>query len=81
MPQVSRVLTEAIVVGLLLTVVGTLVSWAMARLTGRAAEYRRARQTWNKNHVMEWSLFLSGAVFHLGCEYTGVNRWYVQNYQ
>jgi hypothetical protein len=26
------------------------------------------------------AVFLSGALFHLICEYTGVNAWYARNY-
>jgi len=26
------------------------------------------------------AVFLSGALFHLICEYTGVNAWYAKNY-
>ena len=34
--------------------------------------------TW-KSDVAMWAL-LCGAVFHVGCEVTGVNKWYVDNY-
>ena len=26
------------------------------------------------------AVFLSGALFHLICEYTGINAWYARNY-
>jgi len=26
------------------------------------------------------TVFLTGALFHLTCEYTGVNEWYARNY-
>ena len=34
--------------------------------------------TW-KSDVAMWAL-LCGAVFHVGCEVTGVNKWSVDNY-
>jgi hypothetical protein len=34
--------------------------------------------TW-KSDVALWA-FGCGAAFHLGCEVTGVNKWYVDNY-
>ena len=34
--------------------------------------------TWSSD-VALWA-FVCGAVFHLGCEATGVNAWYVENY-
>ena len=34
--------------------------------------------TWSSD-VAVWA-FVCGAVFHLGCEVTGVNEWYVKNY-
>ena len=34
--------------------------------------------TWSSD-VALWA-FVCGAVFHLGCEVTGVNEWYVKNY-
>jgi hypothetical protein len=26
------------------------------------------------------TLFLTGALFHLTCEFTGINEWYARNY-
>ena len=34
--------------------------------------------TWSSD-VAVWA-FVCGAGFHLGCEVTGVNEWYVKNY-
>lgn len=34
----------------------------------------------NKNVILYMSLFLSSALFHVLCEYTGINVWYSKNY-
>lgn len=34
----------------------------------------------NKNLILYSSLFLSSALFHIICEYTGINVWYSKNY-
>ena len=36
--------------------------------------------TWNENYIMEVNLFLAGFLFHIVFEYTGINKWYVDNY-
>ena len=53
------VLVEAVVVGVVLALMMSAVTW--------------------KSDVAAWAL-LCGAAFHLGCEVTGVNEWYVRNY-
>ena len=55
----GTVLVEAVVVGLILS----LMMWAV---------------TW-KSEIAAWA-FVCGGAFHVGCEVTGVNRWYAENY-
>ena len=31
---------------------------------------------WNKNYIMEISLFLTGFLTHLAFEFMGANKWY-----
>ena len=33
----------------------------------------------SKSEVAAWA-FACGAAFHIGCEVTGINRWYVEHY-
>lgn len=69
-----NILIEAIVVGLAVVVVGTLVSY----LLGNAfkVDLPPVCNDWNKNYVMEISLFLTGLLAHLLFEFTGLNAWY-----
>ena len=53
------VLVEAVVVGVVLALMMSAVTW--------------------ESDVAVRAL-LCGAAFHLGCEVTGVNEWYVRNY-
>lgn len=64
----QTVLIEAVVVGVLLIGVYIPVSYATDYF------YK------NFQYKIFVDLFVSGALFHLICEYTGVNLWYAQNY-
>ncbi len=55
----GMVLVEAVVVGLVLS----LMLWAT---------------TWKSDVALK--AFACGAAFHIGCEVTGINRWYVEHY-
>ena len=64
-------LTEAPVVGILLVVLFSLILVLLNFIT------------WFKeNHSvhMMLSVFLSGILFHILCEYSGINTWYSKNY-
>jgi hypothetical protein len=67
--QVS--LIEGSIVGLLLVILFSLISFLL----------RNNNLIKNKNIQLYLSLFISGALFHILCEYTGVNVWYVKNYK
>ena len=68
---------EAVFVGLLLVVVGTVVSWVVSKTMG--TDLPPVCKDWNKNYIMEICLFLTGIFVHLLCEVTGMNRWYCKN--
>ena len=72
-----NLIIEAIIVGILILVVGTCVSY-LIRLCIKST-LPQVCKDWNKNHVMEICLFSTGFIAHLLCELTGINKWYCTN--
>ena len=75
----GKLLVEAFVVGLLVVIVGLIVHFAIKKIKPDLCP--RDCAGWNANHIMEISLFLTGALTHLVCEFSGVNQWYVNQYK
>lgn len=69
------VMKEAFFVGILTVIVGTLITLLFK---GKSQSQSQCKD-WNKNYVMEWSLFLTGFAIHIICEYMGINKWYCKN--
>ena len=69
-----KILVECICVGLLVVIFGILVSFLISPLL--KVDLPPKCKEWNKNHVMEITLFLTGVTIHLFCEFTGINKWY-----
>ena len=72
--MITVVLKEAFFVGVLVVIFGTLVGYGVGRVF--SSKLPEVCREWNKNHVMEISLFLTGVLVHLVCEYSGLNKWY-----
>ena len=70
----NNLLYEALVVGLATVVVGTIVGYALSKYMKN--DVSDDCKDWNKNNIMEWSLFLTGVAVHLLSEYSGMNVWY-----
>lgn len=73
---ISTVLLEAIVVGILLIVVYKGVEALFFSNIPTNQIHPAALNTKNQYYI----LFLAGAIFHILCEYTGINIWYVKEY-
>ena len=71
-----RLLIEAAVVGIITVVVGYIVIWILSNFNKDAKDINKE---WNKNHIMELVLFLTGVCIHLLCEVSGINSWYCEN--
>ena len=72
-----KLLLEAISVGIITVIIGTIVGFGVGKLF--SSKLPSVCKKWNKNHVMEISLFLTGFLVHLLCEFTGINGWYCKN--
>ena len=71
-----RLLIEAVIVGIITVVVGYIVTWIVSNFNKDAKDINKE---WNKNHIMELVLFLTGICIHLLCEVSGINSWYCEN--
>jgi membrane protein DedA with SNARE-associated domain len=72
-----KLFVEAVVVGVMVVVVGSGVGFVVGKMN--SMDLPKVCKKWNKNHVMEISLFFTGFVTHLLCEFSGVNKWYTKN--
>ena len=71
-------LMEAIVVGLLIVIVGVLVHMLIKKV--KPDMLPRECAEWNKHHIMELCLFMTGAFVHVISEFSGINQKYVDKY-
>ena len=58
-----NLVVEAVAVGVLVLVVGSIVSFILGRLM--SVDLPKACREWNKNYIMELSLFLTGFFTHI----------------
>ena len=72
-----KLLVEAVIVGIMVLVVGSGVGYIVGMMN--SMDLPSVCKKWNKNHVMEISLFLTGVVLHLLCEFSGINKYYIKN--
>jgi hypothetical protein len=74
-----KLIIESIAVGIITVIIGTLSGLLIGRLF--SSDLPKVCKTWNKNHVMELSLFFTGVLVHIMCELLGINKWYCKNGQ
>lgn len=72
-----HLLKEAVVVGIMTIIIGSVVGYMLGKLN--KVELHEMCKQWNKNHIMEISLFFTGFFIHVLCEYSGLNKWYCTN--
>lgn len=74
----KKILTEAIVVGIVFTIVATAISKIVPLFVAKV-DLPPVCKEWNQFYVMEITLFLSGVAGHLLFEIFGANKWYCTN--
>lgn len=72
-----KLLIEAIIVGIITVICGLAAGYIVSRI--EPSESPKECKEWNKNHVMEKSLFLAGIFIHLSCEFLQINKYYCKN--
>jgi hypothetical protein len=74
----TAVLLEATTVGIMTILIGY-ISYYIINEIYPIDFLPEICKKWNKNYTMEKSLFLTGFLLHILCEYTGLNKWYCKN--
>lgn len=69
-----QLLIEATIVGIVLILIAYFVNFIISKLY--STNLPKICKRWNKNHIMEISLFFIGVFTHLFFEFTGLNKWY-----
>jgi hypothetical protein len=77
MLTVKQLTIEAIFVGLGTVILGVIMKYIVSKYSKSSLPI--VCKKWNKNYIMEITLFLIGFTFHVLCEITGVNDWYCKN--
>lgn len=73
----KTLLQEAIVVGVCIVIIGSIVSYSIKLLSPN--KLPDVCKDWNKFYIMEICLFLTGFIAHFIFEYVGANKWYCKN--
>jgi hypothetical protein len=72
-----NLLVEGVAVGIVVLVVGYIVGFVLGRLM--SVDLPKACREWNKNYIMELSLFFTGFFTHIIFELLGFNNWYCKH--
>ena len=73
----TALLIEGFFVGILTVIVGTIVGYVLGNIFSN--NLPKICKEWNKNHIMEITLFIIGFIIHIFCEIVGINKWYCKN--
>lgn len=74
-----KLFIEALVVGIMTVVVGTIVSLIVKKMNIFSVKLPDVCKDWNNFYIMEICLFFTGFTLHLLCELFGINKYYCNN--
>lgn len=69
-----NLVVEGISVGIVVVIIGYFVSIIVGKIM--TVDMPRLCREWNKNHIMEICLFITGFLTHVIFELLGLNKWY-----
>tara|TARA_B100001094_G_scaffold332038_1_gene402491 strand:- start:8739 stop:8990 length:252 start_codon:yes stop_codon:yes gene_type:complete len=78
MNYLSQLLIEAIFVGISLILIGNVVGFLVGKYYIKP-ELPIECANYNKYHIMEITLFLTGFLLHILFEISGLNKFYIKN--
>lgn len=74
------IVAEAIFVGISLVFFAYVASAILSSSGYFEVDLPEICKKWNENHIMEWTLILTGVIGYLTFELTGINKAYADNY-
>lgn len=79
MNYTSKLAIEIIVVGIGVVILGSVIGFMVGIMGYPKPTLPDECSKYNKYHVMEFTLFLTGVFLHLLFELSGMNLWYMAN--
>jgi hypothetical protein len=77
--SIVNVLTEAVVVGVVLVIIGGCVMELLRHTSLKVNCSNNSKCDYNKYHIREVALFLTGVLTHLLFEILSGNKWYCKH--
>ena len=78
----KKLLYETICIGLIAALIGSLSIRIVLKFNkienNKSLNIEKMVKEWNKNYILEISLFFTGILIHLIIEYIGLSKWYCE---
>jgi hypothetical protein len=78
----NKLLYETVCIGLIAALIGSMSIRIVLKFNkiekNKSINIEKLVKEWNKNYLLEISLFFTGILIHLIIEYIGLNKWYCE---